>query len=468
MEGALPPQDVKIVQDGAGRGHRLGPHAAAAGRQVAGGDFRNQLLQIVNEHRLAVGTMHFLHPGAPVPGGHFPEAWEGEGSHSFADADVAFAVALPRPGQHRVGAGFHIAVDVAGVMHPQKGEARVGNRIDQPFDQVMAAGRQLVVLAAEGNDADVGVLPRHPRQAVGVEAGAVDDVPGLQGAAFRFQSGGAGRRPGADYGGAGKNVAAGRLELAGVGVGHAHIVHNAGMRRPQGAHAGGVGFNLRQPFRADNLQVGNAVGYAPLVEVLQPSQLAFVGGDNHLAAGVVFNFVAVAEVNETVFAGHAEPGFPGAGTVVDAGVNDAAVVPGLVLRQARLFLNDGHAQIGAAFQQLHGRGQPDDAAAHDAHIVDTGFQGRGAVGVGLGRHRPYSSVPGRPGAPGCAAGSVAVAMPARVRFLPPVARLPVARLYVVGPPLPGRRLSGRSRWGSMVHTRRAIGNKPAPFARAGA
>ena len=333
---------------------------------------RYQFLQVADEHRLAVGTAHFPHPGAPVLGGHFPETGKSQRAHGFANADVALAVALSGPGQHGVGAGLNIAVNVAGVMDAQKGKAGVGDGIDQSLYQMVAARGQFVVLAAEGDDANGGVLAHHRRQAVGVEAAAVDDMPGLQRAPFRFQRGSAAGLPRPRHRRAGENVAAGRLKFAGVCVGDAHIVHDAGMRRPQRADAGGVRLNLRQAFRPYDFQIRHAVGDAALVQVLQPAQLAFVGRHDNLAAGVVFNLVRIAEGHQSVFPAHAEPRFPRTGAVINAGMDDAAVMPGLVLSQPFLFLNDGNAQAGRGVQQLHRRGQADDAAADHSHIVGAG------------------------------------------------------------------------------------------------
>ena len=212
-------------------------------------------------------------------------------------------------------------------------------------------------------------------------------MPRLQCSPFGLQGGASRDLPAAYHRRAGEDVAARGLELAGVGVGHPHVIDDAGVRSPQRPDTDGVGLNLLEPFGSHHLEVGYAVGDAALVEVIQASQLALVGGDDHLAARIVLDLVFVAEPDEAVLPAHAEPRLPRAGPVVDAGVDDAAVMTRLVLGQLLLFLDHRHLQVRRAFQQLHGRGQPDDAAAHDGHVVLPLFHRVGTAVVGCSHSR---------------------------------------------------------------------------------
>ena len=67
-----------------------------------------------------------------------------------------------------------------------------------------------------------------------------------------------------------------------------------------------------------------------------------------------------------------------AGLVVDAGVNDAAVVPGLVRRQLALLLDDGESQAGLAQEELIGGGEPHDPTADDRRSIDNSSALHGA------------------------------------------------------------------------------------------
>ena len=64
----------------------------------------------------------------------------------------------------------------------------------------------------------------------------------------------------------------------------------------------------------------------------------------------------------------AQAGLQRAGRVVDAGVQDAGVVAGLVEARDRLALEHGDRAVGLAAQQLAGDGEADDARAHDDDV----------------------------------------------------------------------------------------------------
>ena len=94
-----------------------------------------------------------------------------------------------------------------------------------------------------------------------------------------------------------------------------------------------------------------------------------VGGDDHLAAHLVVDAALVAVLAELEVAGVAEAGLLGAGSVVDARVDDAAVVTGLVLGDLALFLQDDEPAVGVFARERHRRGEADDASADDGDVV---------------------------------------------------------------------------------------------------
>ena len=93
---------------------------------------------------------------------------------------------------------------------------------------------------------------------------------------------------------------------------------------------------------------------------------------HELAARLVGDPVFVAESLGGLGATPAEVGLEAAGLVVDAGVDDAAVVPGLVAGEARLLLDQEHGGTRPDAAELERRRQPHDPAADDAEIVDHG------------------------------------------------------------------------------------------------
>jgi hypothetical protein len=69
----------------------------------------------------------------------------------------------------------------------------------------------------------------------------------------------------------------------------------------------------------------------------------------------------------------AEIGFEASGLVVDARMDDAGVVSGLVPRQILFLFNEQHGGIGIALLQLPSGGNPHDTAADNHEII--GFHG---------------------------------------------------------------------------------------------
>ena len=86
-----------------------------------------------------------------------------------------------------------------------------------------------------------------------------------------------------------------------------------------------------------------------------------VRGDDELAAAIVRNVVRCAERVEPLGAFDAELRFQRSGRVVDAGVDDAAVVRGGFQAEARVAFGDGNTEAGGC--EFGGGGQAGDAAA---------------------------------------------------------------------------------------------------------
>src|SRR5262249_14794698 len=91
-------------------------------------------------------------------------------------------------------------------------------------------------------------------------------------------------------------------------------------------------------------------------------------GDDDLAAADDLDPVLLAEVDHQVLAFDAELRLEGARLVVDAGVDDAAVVAGLVRAELRLLLEDDQPRAPGARGQRSRSGEADDASAHDGEV----------------------------------------------------------------------------------------------------
>ena len=107
-------------------------------------------------------------------------------------------------------------------------------------------GSELVVVAAEGDDAHLRIEPGEAGQAIAREAGAADEEGGRAALALRLDldrpAGATDRR----HRGAGAHLAAGGANLRGQGLGHRDVVDDAGLGHEQTGDAGGVRLVLAQ------------------------------------------------------------------------------------------------------------------------------------------------------------------------------------------------------------------------------
>ncbi len=147
-----------------------------------------------------------------------------------------------------------------------------------------------------------------------------------------------------------------------------HVVDDAGLRHVDGAHRAAVRLELADLLRREHLETGEPIGLPALVDRLQAWQLGLIGGHDDLAAALPRDAVGVAELLHPARALHARARLERAGLVVDAGVDDAAVVPRLMGGEALFLLQHEQAKTRVGLAQGQRGGEADDAAAHDGEI----------------------------------------------------------------------------------------------------
>jgi hypothetical protein len=130
-----------------------------------------------------------------------------------------------------------------------------------------------------------------------------------------------------------------------------------------------VWLDLPQPIRTDNLQACDAIGQTPLIQCLQPGKLGWVSRDDHLPAPFGGNAFLLTVGIYLARALHAEARLERAGRIVDAGMDDAAVVRGLVLADRGLLFQHRKPESRVPPQQFPPRGQPDDARTQNSNVV---------------------------------------------------------------------------------------------------
>ncbi len=115
-------------------------------------------------------------------------------------------------------------------------------------------------------------------------------------------------------------------------------VDDAGRRAVKASHAPRMWLELAYALSVETAQPVHAVERAPSLELLQPRDLLGARGEDQLAAALVRDLMLFAIAVELRRSLHAQARLGRAGLVVDARVDDAGVVAGLVLTQLGLTL----------------------------------------------------------------------------------------------------------------------------------
>ena len=110
-------------------------------------------------------------------------------------------------------------------------------------------------------------------------------------------------------------------------------------------------------------ETGHAVAGGTLLERVEACELGVLDRDDELAALVVRQALLLAVLAQQQPPAGAQLGLEAARRVVDAGVHDAGVVPGLVRGEPVLLLEEDDRGAGMPSRELAPHGQPDDAAA---------------------------------------------------------------------------------------------------------
>jgi hypothetical protein len=139
---------------------------------------------------------------------------------------------------------------------------------------------------------------------------------------------------------------------------------------------------LADPFRTHFLESNDAVGAPALEKHVEGAKVSLRDRHDQLSVDPVTDVVCVAEAQEAVSSLEAKAGLERARLVVDARMDDTAVVTGLMARDRRFLLQHREAQAGSALQELSRHREADDTPADDDAVV----------GPALGRRRRQGCV----------------------------------------------------------------------------
>ena len=327
----------------------------------------------MDESALAQRAVELVEAAAPILPRHAPKTRISECRQRISETEIRLAIAFAPQGEHRVRSCLDAAANPAREVYAQERELRIGHRVDQPAHQLMASRvmafrSDLVILAPKRHDDRIRPRPGKPGDTVAVKAGAVDD----------------GARRERSLSGLNDHLAAATRQIQNpsscadfpaplcdelrVFLRHGNVVGDAGDRHVERANAGAVRLDLPQPFRADHREIRNAIGCAAPLEFFERGQFLFARGDHHLPAKLVREAMLPAEGHHRRGALDAGPGLERAGLVVNAGMDHAAVVAGLVRGDAVLFLQDQDSLAGESPRGFQGARQADDSATDDYDV----------------------------------------------------------------------------------------------------
>ena len=360
---------VEILEKRAVARHGLGTDARTTWGEVLGADFGDEFLEGFGEKLFAERPAAFVPRHRGVAAEEIPEAGEGKNFGSFAGVDVGFAVSFAGEGEDCVWPSLDAAVDESGEVDSEEGKCRVGHGVDEVADEVARFGGEFEILAAEGDDTDVVFCASERGDAVAEEAGAVYEV-----AAFEFACGGL-EDPAAEVVVDGRDAgvflegAAEALDFADERVADGLVIDDAFLWNAQCCEAGGVGFDFSELGGIEPLNAFEAVLLAARFQFAEAGDFGFVGGDDDLPADFMGDSMLAAEFGHEPNPVHGESGLQRTGLVIEAAVEDAAVVRALVAAGSVFFFKDADRRAWFAEQQLAGDCEAHNTAANNEMVL---------------------------------------------------------------------------------------------------
>src|SRR5579862_2982164 len=130
-----------------------------------------------------------------------------------------------------------------------------------------------------------------------------------------------------------------------------------------------MSLNLAQFFRTDQPQAAKSVGFATLAQLFESRKFLLFGGHNHFSANLMWNAVLPAEFHHRRGSRHAQSCFQRTWLVINAGVNDTAVVPTLMAGHTIFLFKHQQALLRKTPRNFQRDDQSHDTAANHYDVV---------------------------------------------------------------------------------------------------
>lgn len=362
--------DPEVIDEPAGRRHRLGSHSGAAGLHGVDGYFRNEFLKCRHELLTAPRASNLTCGSAPVARGESPKRRRGQGLPDIPEGERTLAIALSAPGQDCVRASLDSPIDHARQVNPEKREARIRNRIDKAADKISILRLKAIVLATKRQNARCRANPGEPGYAVAMEASAIDQSTSENLSALSTDRQAV--RTSRDLGNA-KRAEQGHVLIAqrpGERPSDLGVVDDPSLWHPQPRDAGHVRFvSAKRTFPLELYDPFETVFSAATSEFGQRGALTVVAGHDELSTPLVRNVFVFEEGFQALPARDTVLGLLGTGSIVETGMNHARIVTGLVCGEFSLRLDQRDAMRWVATPIGVGGRQANDSPAHHRQII---------------------------------------------------------------------------------------------------
>ena len=190
-------------------------------------------------------------------------------------------------------------------MNSEEWKARIRHWVNQIANEMAPSGNDFVVLAAKRNNSKRAFVTGQSHDPVTVEAGAIDQALGLDGASRSIEHGLARAfDDGADFASR-QDLAAAPSNEFGIFLCDDSIIRDAGTRDHHGGNTGAVRLDLAQLLWSNHREAWHAIRRATPHQFTKACPFGFVRRNDNLSADFIRNVVFAAKIHHLHGAGHA-------------------------------------------------------------------------------------------------------------------------------------------------------------------